>query len=150
MGARGERLISSRSRVRDGSKFFSRLPLPRDDWGPSRISLRLCMITQYQIIYWRDIPAQVKIRAGPRRLARSLSDRFQEGIDEAAMRTQAAGTEEYLSAWRMSEWRERGGVPEAVADALALELESAYPSNRLRILVEHGGFDPEIAMRSQV
>ena len=130
--------------------FFHASPCEGTTGGPSRISLRLCMITQYQIIYWRDIPAQVKIRAGPRRLARSLSDRFQEGIDEAAMRTHVTGTDEYLSAWRMSEWRERDGVPEAVADALALELESAYPSNRLRILVEHGGFDPEIATRSQV
>ena len=108
-----------------------------------------CMNTQYQIIYWRDIPAQVKVRAGTIRLARKLSERFQEGIDKAAMRTGTTGTEEYLSAWRTSKWQQREGEAEAVADGLALELENAYPSNRLLRLVQNGGFDPEISMESK-
>ncbi len=108
------------------------------------------MTTQYQIIYWRDIPAQLKIRAGSARLARNLSERFQEGIDEAAMRTEATGTDAYLSAWRTSEWREREGIPEAIADALALELENAYPPDRLSRLVQNGGYEPETSTASKV
>ncbi len=83
------------------------------------------MTTQYQIIYWRDIPAQLKIRSGSARLARHLSERFQEAIDAAARHTEATGTDAYLSAWRTAEWRERDGVPEAVTDTLVLELEGA-------------------------
>jgi hypothetical protein len=108
------------------------------------------MITQYQIIYWRDIPAQVKVRAGAIRLARNLSERFQEGIDQAAMQTGAVGTEEYLSAWRLSAWQPREGDPEAIADGLALELENTYPPNRLLRLVQNGGFDSEISMENTV
>jgi cvfA/B/C family virulence factor len=105
--------------------------------------------TQYQIIYWRDIPAQLKIRAGSARLARNLSERFQEGIDEAAMKTEATGTDAYLSAWRTSEWQERDGPLEAVADALARELEDAYPSDRLSSLVQNGGYEAETSTASK-
>ena len=108
------------------------------------------MTTRYQIIYWRHIPAQLKIRAGSARLARNLSERFQEGIDEAAMRTGTTGTDAYLSAWRTSEWREQDGFPEAVADALALELENAYPPDRLSSLVRNGGYEPETSTASKV
>ena len=108
------------------------------------------MTTDYQIIYWRDIPAQVKVRAGTIRLSRNLSERFQEGIDEAAMQTEAVGTEEYLSAWRVSAWQPREGEPAAIADGLALELENAYPPNRLLRLVQNGGFDSEISMENNV
>jgi hypothetical protein len=65
------------------------------------------MSTQYQIVYWRDIPAQVKVRQGSRRVSRQLSLRFQEAIDEAAMRGQATDTDDYLAEWRSSEWQNR-------------------------------------------
>ena len=103
------------------------------------------MTTQYQIIYWRDIPAQVKVRAESTRIARGLSDRFQEGIDEAAMRAEVTGTDQYLAAWRMSKWQERDGAPEVLADALVAELEAAYPQDRLLALVQNGGHEPEIS-----
>ena len=61
------------------------------------------MTVEYQIIYWRDVPAQLKVRAaGARRLSRELSDRFQKAIDEAAMRAGLTGTDDYLAAWRIS------------------------------------------------
>ncbi len=93
----------------------------------------------YQIVYWRDIPAQVKARQGRERVARPLSDRFQVAIDDAAMRSGASETDAYLAEWRTSEPRERTGDPEAVAEALVAELEAAYPPERLRALAEKGG-----------
>jgi Virulence factor len=103
--------------------------------------------TQYQILYWRDIPAQVKIRAGSKRTARRLSDRFQEGIDEAAMRAKVTGTDEYLAAWRRSEWQERDSPPDVLADALVTELEAAYPEDRVLALVQNEGHDPQISVQ---
>ena len=50
-------------------------------------------------------------------------DRFQIAIDDAAMRAGLAGTDAYLSEWRKSEWQEREGTPQEVADAVAAELE---------------------------
>jgi hypothetical protein len=96
-------------------------------------------MTTYQIIYWRNIPAQVKVRAGREKLSRPLSDRFQEAIDEAAMRAKTTGTDDYLEEWRTSEWHEREGEAAAVAGAVLAELEAAYPDERLRRLVRNNG-----------
>ena len=45
------------------------------------------MAITYQIVYWRDIPAQIKIKDGRQRKGRPLSDRFGQAIDQAAMLT---------------------------------------------------------------
>ena len=99
------------------------------------------MKSNYQIIYWRDIPAQIKVRSGTARTSRSLSERFQQAIDEAAMREGLTGTDEYLAMWRTSQWSDREGSIEEMAGALILELEEAYPQNRLMRLVVGGGHD---------
>jgi cvfA/B/C family virulence factor len=102
----------------------------------------LLMTSKYQIIYWRDIPAQIKVRSGAARASRSLSDRFQQAIDEAAMREGLIGTDGYLAMWRTSQWIDREGEAEEVAAALILELEAAYPQDRLTNLIAGGGYDP--------
>jgi hypothetical protein len=93
----------------------------------------------YQIIYWRDIPAQVKVRAGRERLSRPLSDRFQEAIDEAAMRAKSTDADDYLEEWRVSGWHEREGEAAAVAAAVLVDLEDGYPDERLRRLIQNKG-----------
>jgi hypothetical protein len=101
------------------------------------------MSTQYQIVYWRDIPAQVKVRHGSSRVNRQLTARFQEAIDEAAMRGQATGTDEYLAEWRSSEWQASEEDPEALADALAAQLEAEYTPERLRVLKINQGYESQ-------
>lgn len=96
-------------------------------------------MSQVQVVYWRDIPAQVKVRDGRTRVSRPLGLPFQEAIDAAAMRTGASAADDYLAEWRTSEATDRPGAPEAIADAVVGELESAYPPERLRKLVERGG-----------
>lgn len=97
------------------------------------------MTTSYQIVYWRDIPAQVRVRSGRERTARQLSDRFQEAIDEAAMRDRVTTTDDYLDEWRTTEWQESEEAPEPLAERLATQLESAYSQDRLAKLVENKG-----------
>ena len=92
-----------------------------------------------QIVYWRDIPAQVKVRQGRARVSRPLPTRFQEAIDSAAMRAGVSGADEYLAEWRTSEAIERAGPPEAVADEVVLEFETAYPDERLKKLIKNAG-----------
>jgi hypothetical protein len=92
-----------------------------------------------QVVYWRDIPAQVKVRAGRERMARPLGERFQQAIDQAAMQTGATKSDDYLEDWRSSEWREREGAIEAVLEMAVRELEGLYPEGRLRALVTQGG-----------
>ena len=93
----------------------------------------------YQIVYWRDIPAQVKTKAGRERAAKQLTDRFQIAIDDAAMRAGVVGTDEYLAEWRSSEAQEREGGPLAVAESVAAELEAAYTDERLKTLIANKG-----------
>ena len=95
----------------------------------------------YQIVYWRDIPAQVRLRSGRERISRSLSPRFQEGIDIAAMLGRATTTDDYLEEWRSSEWLTGEGDPdpERFADDLVNQLESDYPPARLEVLMRNEG-----------
>ena len=97
-------------------------------------------MAQLQIVYWRDIPAQVMVKAGRRNQAkRELSLRFTEAIDMAAMRTGAAETDDYLAEWRR-------GDPVQVSDDLETEAQTAmdaiekeYDKDRLVALVKNGG-----------
>ena len=99
------------------------------------------MTVEYQIIFWRDIPAQVKIRADGKRFARSLTERFQQAIDQAAMDAGLIGTDAYLAEWRTSPWNQYDGEPESVADGVVSKIESEYPPGRLSALVQTEGRD---------
>src|SRR5260221_657734 len=55
------------------------------------------------LIYWRDIPAQVLVRAGRAAAKRQLAPRFQAAIDRAAMRAGARDTDAYLADWRRAD-----------------------------------------------
>ncbi len=96
-------------------------------------------MTTVQIVYWRDIPAQVKVKAGRVRAGRQLSERFQVAIDRAAMRAGLFNTDDYLNHWRTDDAPEREGEPEAVAEAVAAELEASYTDARLDALGASGG-----------
>ncbi len=97
------------------------------------------MAASYQIVYWRDIPAQVKVKEGQARATRQLSERFQEAIDRAAMRAGLFNTDDYLDEWRTGESRAREGNAEAVAESVAAELEAAFSDGRLEAIASQGG-----------
>lgn len=95
----------------------------------------------YQIIYWRDIPAQVKVKGSGRPISRQLAQRFEKAIDRAAMYAGAINSDEYLAEWRKSDWQERDGEPESLLDTLVTEIETNYPEERLRELARNGGYE---------
>ncbi len=97
----------------------------------------------YQIVYWRDIPAQLRLRSGKERYSQPLAQRFQEAIDMAAMRADTTTTDDYLEEWRTGEAQVGEGDPEQMAITLAAELEAAYPQERLTRLVAKKGFEKE-------
>ncbi len=57
-------------------------------------------MAQLIVVYWRDIPAQVIVKAGRQTAKRELPERFIQAIDMAAMRSGAAATDDYLADWR--------------------------------------------------
>lgn len=94
------------------------------------------------VVYWRDIPAQVIVKAGRRTAKRPLPERFEQAIDRAAMRAGLTGTDAYLEQWRRGDPVPCGEDLEAEADAEARRLEAAHPPERLRALVANGGLEP--------
>ncbi len=97
-------------------------------------------MAQLQIVYWRDIPASLTVKAGRRNLAkRELSLRFIEAIDMTAMRTGAAESEDYLAEWRKAEPVEVSDDLEAEADKAAAAIEAEYDKERLITLINAEG-----------
>ena len=96
-------------------------------------------------LFWRDIPAQVIAESGRGRNRQQakieLPRRFAIAIDAAAMRDGADATDDYLAEWRRSEPVPCGDDLDAEAAKLAADLEASYPAERVRHLVESGGFD---------
>ena len=95
---------------------------------------------QVTILYWRDIPAQVLVGRGRTGAKRVLTERFEQAIDRAAMRVGARDSDAYLAQWRRAGPLERDGPPDDIAEAEAARLEAAYDPDRLRALVENGGW----------
>ena len=96
-------------------------------------------MAQLTILYWRDIPSQVVVKAGRRNAKVLLSERFQEAIDMAAMRDKAHETDAYLEGWRRGDPEEVEGKLETSASERAAAIESSYDEAALRALVVSGG-----------
>ena len=96
---------------------------------------------QITIVYWRDIPAQVIVKAGRQNAKVQLSERFEKAIDRAAMRAKMAGSDAYLEQWRRADAVECGADLEAEAAAAARRLEADYDDTRLNRLIAAGGRD---------
>jgi hypothetical protein len=52
----------------------------------------------YQVMYWADIPVQVRAKGSGGRAKAQLPERFQEAIDLAAMAVGWIGSDEYTNA----------------------------------------------------
>ena len=91
------------------------------------------------IVSWRDIPAQVIVGKGRSAAKVQLSERFEQAIDRAAMRTGARGDADYLGEWRRTDAGEAEGDPATVATSLAASIEADHTPASLAALVENGG-----------
>lgn len=91
------------------------------------------------IVYWRDIPAQVIVGKGRKAAKVQLNERFEQAIDRAAMKTGAAGTDDYLAEWRKAAPYEVAGEQDEVARAEAARLEADYDKTRLLALIDNDG-----------
>ena len=96
-------------------------------------------MAQLIITYWRDIPAQVTAKEGRTTAKREMSLRFTEAIDMAAMRSGAAGTDDYLAEWRRGEPQPCGADLEAEVSAALAKIEAEYDKERLVALAKNGG-----------
>lgn len=93
------------------------------------------------IVYWRDIPAQVIVKAGRQAAKRQLDERFEKAIDRAAMRAKLRDSDSYLAEWRRGEPQDCGDDLEAEVALQSAKLEAEYDDARLDSLVDSGGIE---------
>ncbi|TQV77716.1 virulence factor [Denitrobaculum tricleocarpae] len=100
------------------------------------------------VVYWRDIPAQVIVKAGRKNAKRQLDERFEKAIDRAAMRAKLRDSDSYLEHWRRAAPSDVGDDLEMEAATAAEALETAYPEERLKELVANGGLESDSTLES--
>ena len=80
----------------------------------------------YQILYWQNIPSQVKAWDDFDETKVELGPKFVALIDQTAQSQGLTGTDDYLAQWRWGEEFERGGTAQEVAEAVKKELEAEH------------------------
>ncbi|MEE9428682.1 MAG: virulence factor [Paracoccaceae bacterium] len=94
------------------------------------------------VVFWRDIPAQVIVGKGRRGAKVQLPERFEQAIDRAAMKTGAAGTDEYLAEWRKADAyvveSDTSDMDVAVAEAARIDKE--HDQDRIKALIANDGW----------
>lgn len=85
---------------------------------------------------WRELPSMVAARAGDEQVKTQLAQRFQEAIDEAAMRLGDTGSDDYLAGWERTPWTAADGTPAEVLERVAAGLEDEWPAERVADYLE--------------
>jgi Virulence factor len=78
----------------------------------------------YKVLYWQEIPSQIKAEDELEDVALQMPDRFQERIDLMAARRGLQDADAYLAQWKWSEEEDRDGSAPDVAEAVRAELEA--------------------------
>lgn len=100
--------------------------------------VRYCIyMAEYQITFWRMIPSMIAARDGDDVVKVSLPQRFQEAIDEAAMRLDAADADAYMNGWTRTEWMEQTGTPAQIAEAVSAELDKRFSQEHLDDILDN-------------
>jgi hypothetical protein len=80
-------------------------------------------MTTYKILYWQEIPTQIKAEDESEDVNLMLDEKFMVQVDILAAKRGLQSADDYLAQWRWSEEEEREGSAREVAEALKAELE---------------------------
>ena len=78
----------------------------------------------YKILYWQEIPSQIKAEDDEEDITIPLPAKFMERIDIMAAKRGLQSADDYLAQWQWSEEEERPGSAAEVAEAVMAELEA--------------------------
>ena len=78
----------------------------------------------YKVLYWQEIPSQIKAEDELEDITVQMPDRFQEQIDLMAARRGLQDADAYLAQLKWIEEEDREGSAEEVAEAVRAELEA--------------------------
>lgn len=96
-------------------------------------------MAEVQVTRWREIPSLVVARDGDEVVKTPLPARFQETIDEAAMRIGAVDSDAYLEGWERDPWSPVAGSATQAAETVTAELESTWTAEALQSLIDTYG-----------
>jgi len=82
---------------------------------------------KFQVLYWQDIPSEVKAWDDFDEIKVSLPTRFAERIDASAQKQGHIQADAYMAHLRWSDEQERAGTAREVAEAVKKELEAKFP-----------------------
>ena len=83
-------------------------------------------MAKYRILYWYDIPSQIRVEDESGRISKQLPERFQEAIDDAAMRSKSINEDSYTDGFQWSDEKDRPGTAEVVSSQILEELDHQY------------------------
>ncbi len=89
------------------------------------------MTSEVQITRWRDLPSLVMARSGEEQVKVLLPPRYQEAIDEAAMRLGESSADDYLAGWARSAWMPHSAAPETAVAEVTAALEDEWDQTRI-------------------
>ncbi len=78
----------------------------------------------YKILYWQEVPTQIKAEDESEDVTVMLDGRFMEHIDRLAAIRGLQAADDYLAQWKWSDEEEREGSAREVTEALKTELEA--------------------------
>ena len=78
----------------------------------------------YKVLYWQEVPSQVKAEDGQDEVNVLLPPRFMERVDRLAMQRGLQGSDDFLAQWHWVDEEERDGTAQEVAAAVVAELEA--------------------------
>ena len=78
----------------------------------------------YKILYWQEVPSQVKAEDDDDEVSVPLPPRFMEYVDRMAMQRGLHGADDFLAQWHWGDEQEREGSAQEVAAAVVQELEA--------------------------
>ena len=84
------------------------------------------IVAFYKILYWQDIPSQVRTWDDFDEVKIDLGSKFVALIDQSAQTQGLTGTDDYLAQWKWGDELEREGAAQDVANALKSELEAKH------------------------
>ena len=105
----------------------------------------LPMPSKTSILYWKEIPVQIKAENDETTLSVPLDPRFQEAADAVAMMDGSYGSDEYLDAWQWGPTTESDfNNLDQAANALAQRINNGMPQDfvaRIRDMHNAGNRD---------